>query len=198
MPQAQNRGDEAKLGDAFSRTSVQQHFGAGVVGGSVHSVLLMTFQSGAFIRENGFNGLRMMTMSSFSSISAWSVVHTFHHGVAHGLLFSSYEGTKRLLFSDTLLHRLHISPFQNENSSLNDVIKIGFAGGVAGQIQHLASHYTEAWLLGAGEDRRRTYLKDIKKNKIFVPGPSFKSILLAFPPSAIGFIAFEFGKLLMV
>ncbi len=169
----------------------------------MHSLLLMAFQSGSFMRESGFNGLKIITASSFSSISAWNAASMLHHGLAHGLLFSSYEGTKRIFFSHHPLQLSSVSYLRRHNNeeklenSMFDVVKIGFAGGIAGQIQHIASHYTEAWLLGAGEHRKNTYLKDIKNTKLFVPGPSFKSILISFPPSAIGFIAFEYGKILM-
>lgn len=178
-------------GDAFSRTSLAQHLGAGMVGGSVHSLLQMSFQSVSFIKQNGLNRSRM---APISLISSWSLSYTFHHAIAHGLLFSSYEGIKRSLFSEKSLH----SSVQSENdveifgNSGNDIMTIVLAGGIAGQIQHVASHYIESWL-GVGEDRNiKTYLR--YRKKLFVQAPSFKSICLSFPPSAIGFIAFEFGK----
>jgi hypothetical protein len=198
----QTRRSDAKFGDSFSRTSVQQHFVAGAVGGSVHSFLLLAFDSGSHVKQNG---MKMITASSFSSISSYSAVHTFHHGFAHGLLFSSYEGIKRLLFAENSLHRLHMPSSETENNgqtvenSVIDVMKISLAGGIAGQIQHIASHYSEALLIDPRLKDGRIIMgsNGIKRAKLFITGPSMKSILLAFPPSAIGFIAFEFGKQLI-
>jgi len=192
-----------------------------MVAGSVHSLLHMTFESGAFLKENGFNRSKMGP-SPLASISSWSIFHTLHHGMAHALLFSSYEGTKRLLYSAAAAAEegsLHISSsFQSSGKdngdmeqTVKDLIVVGLAGGAAGQIQHVASHYTESWL-GVGEDQSvKTFWQDASArrrhfsvSKLFRPPglglvgpPSIRSTMLAFPPSAIGFIAFEFGKGLM-
>lgn len=196
-----NQEEGTLIGDAFSRTSVKQHFIAGAVGGSVHSALYMTFQSGAFIKEFGLNSLRTLPIAS---VSTWSVVHTCHHALAHGLLFSSYEGTKRLLLSENSSDlRLHLPTFQNDKRNgdmqhqISDIIIVGFAGGIAGQIQHVASHFTETWFNVGENDSVRNYLKNQKDAKVFLRGPTFRSIVSAFPPSAIGFISFEFGKQLL-
>ena len=82
-----------------------------------------------------------------------------------------------------------------------DIMKIGFAGGIAGQIQHIVSHYTEIWLRVGEDDNVRSYWQDRSKLlshwRLIGAGPSMRSICMSFPPSGIGFIAFEFGKTLL-
>jgi hypothetical protein len=82
--------------DAYKRTFVSQHFLAGVLAGSAHSVLCMTMQSVEYLSQHGWNHVYKHSIP-LHSLMSWSVCHTLHHGIAHALLFSTYEGTKRLL-----------------------------------------------------------------------------------------------------
>ena len=68
-----------------------------------------------------------------------------------------------------------------------DVMIVGFAGGLAGQMQTSASHYTELWSETMRKQKGETLKCILKK----YPYPSIRSIVLSFPASAIGFIAFE-------
>ena len=65
------------------------------------------------------------------------------------------------------------------------------AGGVAGQVQHVASHYTEQWLrLEEGAMATTSTTRNVWK----VRPPLLRSVLMAFPASSIGFVAFEYGR----
>ena len=83
------------------------------------------------------------------------------------------------------------------------VVAISFAGGIAGSMQHVASHYTE--VLGKENSFFSTVSRgknDSEKIRFFrrnvlqkLPvAPTFRSVITAFPPTAIGFVAFEYGK----
>jgi hypothetical protein len=98
----------------------------------------------------------------------------------------------------------------------NHVAAIGVAGGLAGVTQHVVSHFTETWLnignesVGWGDSvllRKqlqkgspswtssiRASLQQSVTVMLSTPPPTLRSALLAFPPSAIGFMAFEYGK----
>ncbi len=171
--------------DVYAQATVMQHFNAGIIAGSAHSSLALAFQSSSFLYTSGWKPDRT---ASLPSLSAWGVCHTMHHSISYAILFSTYEASKRLLTDDK----------SDENKSSQDMLSIGFGGGIAGQFQHIASHYTEFWLRVTEEQSVHTFLSDIRRQfsgvKFFLPGPSFKSTILAFPPSAIGFIAFEYGK----
>ena len=176
--------------------TISQHFAAGVIAGVAHSILHMTFESTTHMLSSR-NQIKMILPSSseFSSLFSWSIAHTAHHGIAHGFLFSSYEYMKRALFQN--------SPRESpaRETKFMDMIKIGFAGGIAGQIQHIASHYTEIWLRVGEDDNVRSYWQERSKLlshwRLIGAGPSMRSICMSFPPSGIGFIAFEFGKTLL-
>jgi hypothetical protein len=114
---------------------------------------------------------------------------TCHHGMAHAALFGSYELVKRQLLHMTGLDStlLHHGP-----AYLGSIV---VAGGVAGQVQHVMSHYTEQWLrLEEGvvilEATTTTTAMSVLK---FRP-PVMRSVVMAFPASAIGFVAFEYGR----
>ncbi|GFH45736.1 hypothetical protein CTEN210_02210 [Chaetoceros tenuissimus] len=132
--------------------TISQHFAAGVIAGVAHSFLYMTFESTTHMFSSR-NQIKMILpkSSEFSSLFSWSIAHTTHHGIAHGFLFSSYEFMKRVLFQN--------SPRESSvrETKFIDMMKIGFAGGIAGQIQHIASHYTEIWLRVGEDDNVRSY-----------------------------------------
>ena len=116
--------------------------------------------------------------------------HTLHHTIAHSVLFGSYEFLKR-----SILHELHHGDDFETNGSkptfLGGSYLAGFAlaGGFAGQLQHLVSHCTESMTFESGITSTKL------AHRLVTPrAPAVRPLLMAFPPSAIGFIAFEYGK----
>lgn len=207
--------------DAFERIGVSQHFAAGALAGSAHSILHIAFESANYAqnRKHRFQlqHLHLPVNTSLNAISSWSICHTIHHALAHALLFSTYEGTKRLLFGDASVHLRVASPFRQQHTNadsdrettsldeqdykehtIRDILLVTLSGGIAGQIQHVASHFTESWLrVGDDHSVRRHWERRHKlfaNVKLIGAGPSMRSTVMAFPPSAIGFVAFEFGK----
>ncbi|CAJ1933416.1 unnamed protein product [Cylindrotheca closterium] len=162
--------------DEFSRASLVSHWTAGAVAGSVHGVATSIFE-----------GPTALTRNIWIQQAAY---HTLHHTVAHSVLFGSYEFLKR-----SILHEFHhgddIESEGSKPSHLGSSYLAGFAlaGGLAGQLQHLISHYTESMTFESGITSTK-----IAHRLVLARVPAVRPLMMAFPPSAIGFIAFEYGK----
>jgi hypothetical protein len=105
---------------------------------------------------------------------------TIHHSIAHSVLFGCYESIKRGLLDES-----------SDQREIPHFATVSLAGGLAGQIQHVVSHFTEQWLL-IGVETTTTTPKPLVR---FVASPpTLRPILFAFLPSAISFVAFEYGK----
>jgi hypothetical protein len=151
--------------DAYSRVSVLNHFGAGACSGSIHGLLTISLDSINYLyhQRNAImlrkkNTSQLMKQKVYQSLP-WSVSYTLHHSLAHAILFSSYEWTKRLLHSfekdSNNYYNDKQSIIASSSSSTTttitsiptwfsyDVLAIFIAGGIAGQIQHIMSHLSE-------------------------------------------------------
>lgn len=172
------------MDDAYSRASLAAHYGAGFVAGSVHGVA-----SSFLDRPNGI-----------TNFPRFCALNTLHHSLAHSMLFGSYVTTKRILIEQ--MHRVDPSTHSYGGGYL---VVFGIAGGVAGQCQHVLSHYTEQ-LFGltvegtssttttAAVGSNTTTTAIMRHRFRTLAAPTFRSTLGAFLPSAIGFIAFEYGR----
>jgi hypothetical protein len=73
---------------------------------------------------------------------------------------------------------------------------VTFAGGIAGSIQHIISTYTEQWFrIENVQETPKPFTRHMIR--IYAVPPTIRSIVYAFPPSAISFVAFEYGKSLL-
>jgi len=177
--------------DSMERATLPQHFIAGGLGGASHAILSlgleMKLHNKSTIPQQGMNykvtnpnmlnrfHLQYPTMN-------YSLSSLLHHSMAHAVLFGSYQTTKRLLLSNITL------PNNNNNYDISHAAMISTAGGIAGQLQHVASHLSEQYL-GISGPRVSSFR--------YLTLPTLRSTLLAFPISSIGFVAFEYGKLMM-
>jgi hypothetical protein len=151
--------------DEYSRASLPSHLLAGSVAGSIHGLAASLMEGNSTSRS---------TMRYLS----WN---TIHHSLAHSMLFGSYEGIKRGILQMT----------EDEERSVSrayHVLTFSVAGGLAGQVQHLISHYVEGGLGLANETLQVDWRPALRTT------PAIRPLLWAFPPSAIGFVAFEYGK----
>ena len=136
-----------------------------------------------------------------------------HHSIAHSMLFGSYQFTKRSLFHLAFTdseHTMATKDLEEDAATLKtnrDIIHattIAAAGGFAGQIQHVTSHFTEQWfglgdvMVDNGHRRSLSWNNALVRRLVMVSWPSWRSTMMAFPPSAVGFLAFEYGKLMMM
>lgn len=164
--------------DVFETTPLAVHFVAGAAGGSLQGV-------GGTVWDVTAESLskRRLSLASFAGLPKSMV----QHSVAHSVLFGSYEACKRCILNN--LHHWDADWSSNKptffaappkallpHQRVEYFVGISLAGGVAGQFQHVMSHLLEqpTW-------------KTVRP-------PSLASSLWAFPPSAIAFLAFEYGK----
>ena len=157
--------------DEYARASLGVHVVAGACGGAVHGVVGTLWDTVAGDRSSFVTGLRPMIL---------------HHASAHAALFGSYELLKRQLLEWSGLdsHSQHGPAY---------LASVSVAGGVAGQVQHILSHYSEQWLrLEEGGTIPPAAAESTAALKL--RPPAWRSVLMAFPASAIGFIAFEYGR----
>ena len=185
-------GSMEEHSDAMDRATLPQHFLAGGLGGMSHAVLSLGLET----KVSTSNALpsRRMTNYTFTNALAFKPIHLqvptitysyssiLHHSLAHLVLFGSYQGTKRFLMQ-------HVSDPLSSNDGAH-IASISIAGGMAGQFQHVVSHLSEQWLGLADEISSSSILGRMRLATL----PSWRSTWLAFPPSAIGFLAFEYGK----
>lgn len=221
---AVNDKDES---DAMDRASIPQHLLAGGLGGAAHAILSLAMELKGTVATKNSSGLTMpmnsnslrvqipKRINSMMSYNAkclpstasvlslqyptmrYSLASIAHHSLAHSALFGSYQFTKRRLlqysldFEDTNTDSTNATSMSS-SFSIKDMAHasiIATAGGIAGQLQHITSHFTEQWL-GLGGSGVKTSFR-------LATLPSLRSTLVAFPPSAIGFLAFEYGKLMV-
>ncbi len=182
------------------------HFAAGAIAGSLHSVLSLMF-----------NSLESRSLPSLQTIRS----STLHHAVAHSVLFGFYQLTKRRI-------TYYYSSFIDTNTSSKDnyledkttgktsvysyeVASVAIAGGFAGVMQSVCSHYTGMWLhvddyfqnniAHSVQNMERHKHSNIYRKiasrltQIFQPLPPLRStVLIPFPIMAVAFLAFEYGS----
>lgn len=193
--------------DAMDRATLPQHFLAGAAGGAAHAVLSLALE----VKVNASLATSISSMKQPNhSLQQTKPLHLLqlpsmmysassicHHSLAHSILFGSYQLTKRALLQ-------YFPPFDSTNntsiSGISDnnmhIASIAIAGGIAGQMQHVTSHFTEQWLGLEEGEMKQSSSAFLRRMKI-ATWPTLRSTLVAFPPSAIGFVAFEYGKLMI-
>lgn len=162
--------------DDYARAALPIHAGAGFVAGSVHGVATSLMETSPF-KSNGVSMLRTSLPPNM-----------MHHAVAHSLLFGSYEGFKRMFVEQLEDHEYYGGGY---------LAAFGVAGGLAGQVQHVASHYLEPWAVGMAVPTTTTTTAKAATRwtkQLWASAPALRPTLAAFLPSAIGFVAFEYGK----
>jgi len=196
-----------------STTVVPYHFLAGGIAGITHGILSSTFdsiQSLVSNRERLWQSMKLifvsMNRNTFTSIA--------HHSISHSILFGSYEFWKQTFSSSVVASMLQngqedrsipSKPCEYQYGEWDHIVGITMAGGIAGSSQNFISHYTEYFLLRDHGTSLSAYPKiektagirnfSIRNVAFHLPmAPSLRSILVAFPQTAIGFVAFEYGK----
>ena len=199
-------------------TTLPQHYAAGFCAGCVHACLGRAIDVVYRIKMQIYQQYWHQEKSASSLVS--SIMHSsnnppfsrylLHHAASHTVLFGSYETTKRITMlafppqikigririnnNNTAIDDEDIVTGGNENdddysSYLDDrFFIVAFAGGIAGISQQIISDYTEQLM---------TQRSLTRKNWPSINKPSIKSLLLASIPTAIGFVAFEYGKEVM-
>eukprot|EP00980_Cylindrotheca_fusiformis_P012638 scaffold3086_cov75-Cylindrotheca_fusiformis.AAC.4 len=169
--------------DEYARASLLAHFGAGFVAGSIHGSATSILEDYRPYHSSSSSRRRRQDWFKRATFS------TLHHSLAHSLLFGSYEFLKR-----SIVQELH--SYDESTRYLGGAYLAGFgiAGGLAGQFQHLFSHYTEQILEMNTNNSTSFRISNMKGVAAVFAPPELRPLLWSFPPSAIGFIAFEYGK----
>ena len=166
--------DTFHVPDAFSRASIVAHVGAGALAGSLDGMLSSVWETKSLVWQQARPAV-------------------LQQSIAHAVLFGSYEYCKR-----NLIHRIHSLQLLREDSGFAHLGCIAVAGGVAGQLQSLTNHYGEQIMMQETRMRLPTSIQRLSVNLRLltrqVKHPSVTSITTAFVPSAVGFVAFEYGK----
>ena len=186
--------------DPFAAATLSRHITAGVLAGAAHAGVNYTMDGMVRMRHNSFGGVAKGTAPAPSPF----LPYTMHHAISHGVLFGSYEGTKRVLISflgggigENTHHKANHD--DDENMHYSNLLAIGLAGGIAGTLQHVVSEYTETTFVSSYS---QIWQKDwtFSERLQLLPRaslPSPRALAMAFIPSSIGFVAFEYGKELM-
>ena len=188
--QQEEQIDKETKEDDMDRATLPQHFFAGGLAGISHSILSLTFE----IKKSDVAASKGRTTNPIHlhfPTFRYSSAYITHHSLAHSVLFGSYQTSKRML-----INSIPDSTKDEENNDfIGHIVSITLAGGIAGQFQHVTSHLSEQCLGLVNERKNSTSL--LRRLKV-ASWPSLRSTLLSFPPSAIGFLAFEYGKMVMI
>mmetsp|Transcript_26121 Transcript_26121/g.52963 ORF Transcript_26121/g.52963 Transcript_26121/m.52963 type:complete len:299 (-) Transcript_26121:49-945(-) len=139
--------------------------------------------------------------------------YALHHATSHMVLFGTYEATKRLLLGAIPSSKDNNGNAEEEEQDIDNhyssLIAVALAGGIAGSAQYIVGDYTERLTQGkvpsadaSSSSRSQNPPSSLKLansarkfRSLPMPRvPDGRSLLLAFIPSAIGFVAFEFGR----
>lgn len=119
-----------------------------------------------------------------------------HHGLSHAVLFGSYELSKRLILSSwasntkCTLHDVRIVDDEHDVNIMHQqhmvhveyLAYIFVAGGISGQAQHIASHFTDKLFLS------HSISTSLPLRALLLP------LAISFFPSGIAFVALEYSK----
>ena len=179
----------------MERATLPQHFFAGGMAGISHSILslLMDIKKSNLAASKGTTNSSIVNFKSSLQFPTlrYSSAYITHHSLPHSVLFGTYQTSKRMFINSIP----DSTKDEENNDSISHIVSITLAGGVAGQFQHITSHLSEHCLGLVDKTKNSTTL--LARLKV-ASLPSLRSTLLSFPPSAIGFLAFEYGKMVMI
>jgi hypothetical protein len=168
--------------DPYERASIGMHVIAGGLGGVAHGVAGTVWETAAAVTSKPTNVTA--TAAATPTTSSWKQpLQVFpkvalYHGISHAILFASHEGMKRSLVQV-------VQDWDLESTAMTTRVEylacVSLAGGLAGQAQHVASHFLEQLLL-----------EEAGTITNFRPG--LRPTMMAFLPTSIAFVAFEYGR----
>ncbi len=200
---------------AMDRAALPLHFLAGAAGGAAHAALSLALgttlaavgagvaPSSSLPPSGGGAGVGVaaagpaMRAVRVPAARYYSASTFLHHSLSHSVLFGTYHLSKRSLARlRPHLRRDGAAAAAARDGDDDDALRfatVAVAGGLAGQCQHVAGHLSERWLGLAAEESPPSSLRRL----VMSPSswPTWRSTALTFPLSAVGFLAFEYGKL---
>ena len=196
--------------DAMDRAALPLHFLAGAAGGAAHAALSLalgtTLAVGAEVAPSS-SSPPPPAMHVRVPAARYSASTFLHHSLSHSVLFGTYQLSKRSLARlRPHLRRDGTAAARDGDDDALRFATVAVAGGLAGQCQHVAGHLSERWLGLAAVDVAAAATANLPASSspsslrrlVMSPSswPTWRSTALSFPLSAVGFLAFEYGKLM--
>ena len=186
-----------------SSGAVSAHFLSGGVAGAAHAATSASLDmvTRPLALRPGWHSLLPGPWSPSLHRLGYSAIH---HSIAHSVLFGTYEGLRRplMMMTNAPSFPFKPSPQSKETEPIDDEddeddvfinnTQLGctaLAGGLAGSLQHVVSHYTEVI-----EVEAQFSLQWLAKRMRASPVPAPGAAVVAAMPSAIGFVAYEYGR----
>ena len=203
-----NRGDilesQALFPAATGRAPLIAHFVAGSLAGLFQSLVMDTWEVVSYWWTH---------RRTESFVDHWKhgvnkrfiIRRLVHHSVGFATLFGTYESMRRWI----IYQGLNFSPSDSTYAVMESfilaaqdngllrrseslvhetafvpVLSSFLAGGLAGQAHYVVSHYSSHWKLHA--TKRKTH-------RMFPKPPTARAVLGGFLPTAVSFVAFQYG-----
>ena len=189
------------------------HGGAGALAGATQSIILDGWEVGRYwihyYRQHGTAGIPHS--HHLRLINTPLVVRRLvHHSLGYMTLFGTYEGLRRWGHRQVASMREESAATTKEESAIDRLPLFGWepdwilnynttattpwmismlAGGVAGQAHYLVSHYLRQWHLYTDHHHHHSTHHHHHK----VQHVSVGNVLRAFGPTALSFLAFQYG-----
>jgi hypothetical protein len=112
-----------------------------------------------------------------------------HHAIGYASLFGSYECIRRCIQGrvvEPIMLKEYVIPGLRRDEPVVPWMTSFFAGGVAGQVRHVVSHTTTPWQ--TGQEWKRGGVRSVG-----IRLPSLRSTTGAYLPTALAFVAFQYG-----
>eukprot|EP00536_Pseudo-nitzschia_multiseries_P001289 jgi/Psemu1/282921/fgenesh1_pg.16_\ len=180
-----------------------RHYGSGFCAGSVHAVLGRAIEgittSTASILATTARATPAAPVTPVIQPAPLFLPYLLHHSVSHAVLFGSYETIKRGLLRSLLLS---VEDDDKDDDNDNDeetgferkLAAVALAGGTAGIGQQLVGDWTEGVASAVGAKGNSKNPGALRSAIVRVPGYSARTLGMASVPTAIGFVAFEYGR----
>jgi len=184
-------------------------FGAGALAGLAQSMIMDTWEVGSYWWQHRNDIWRRQSLHHVNKKINTKFIgrRAVHHSVGYATLFGCYETIRCYLshkifayFSSgspsvpRLLDNLeHFGLVEMDKNGVYDMtivpVSAAFvAGGLAGQAQFVVNHYTRHWKVKALQHTK------VKSEKAYIPRPpGLRATVGAFLPTALCFVAFQYG-----
>jgi hypothetical protein len=201
---------QAAVSAAVGSSPLLAHFGAGALAGLVQSIILDIWDiSSYWLMHKDDMMKKQSSISHMKRVINTSLLirRAVHHSVGFATLFGTFECVRRVLihsvfdyFSSgspsvpSILNKLkqcRLVQIDEEGVLDMTVVPMGaafLAGGVAGPTQFVANHYTRHWKLQTAKGAHAT-----KSKRLLPKPPSLRGTSAAFAPTALCFLAFQYG-----
>ena len=179
----------AAAGEASNSSALM----AGAAAGAIHGVLFhawdaaviklaQTVHTSTHLKNIQGSHISSFMPPSYTPLPSLSIVNgtILSHSIAHGSLFSSYLGLKRIMWN-------FIDEHDRNSGSLKGIFAVAVAGGMSGMISEAFGIYT-------GVFEEKGVVRGLKSFSLSPKLIANRKVVVASFPGCLGFLAYEFGK----